>query len=145
HTGGQRDRSRHGTYAREAIAIVLGTEGTHRCPRSMPRTQVIARLERCFGGSRRLGSITHDSSRLGSITHDSSRLGSFGHARRPRSTPRPRRYVARRERAVSEPDAPATVVDEIVAALQARANPDRALGEKRYLKSDLEHWGAGVP
>lgn len=34
---------------------------------------------------------------------------------------------------------------ELDAALRARAVPGRAAGEKAYLKSDLEHYGASVP
>ncbi len=37
------------------------------------------------------------------------------------------------------------VVAEIVAGLRAAADPDRAVGEKAYLKSSIEHWGVRVP
>jgi 3-methyladenine DNA glycosylase AlkD len=37
------------------------------------------------------------------------------------------------------------VVDTIVAGLRGGAQPERAAGEKAYLKSELEHWGVGVP
>ena len=37
------------------------------------------------------------------------------------------------------------VVGTIVSELRARAPPERAQGERAYLKSSLEHWGVGVP
>jgi 3-methyladenine DNA glycosylase AlkD len=37
------------------------------------------------------------------------------------------------------------IVEAIVDGLRAGARPDRAAGEKAYLKSELEHWGVGVP
>lgn len=37
------------------------------------------------------------------------------------------------------------VVAEIVDGLRAGARPERAEGERAYLKSSLEHWGVGVP
>lgn len=37
------------------------------------------------------------------------------------------------------------VVDAIVDGLRAGARPERAAGERAYLKSDLEFWGVGVP
>jgi 3-methyladenine DNA glycosylase AlkD len=37
------------------------------------------------------------------------------------------------------------IVEEIVRSLRAAGRPERAEGEKRYLKSELEHWGVGVP
>lgn len=43
----------------------------------------------------------------------------------------------------------ATTVDAVVSAvvvgLRERARPERAEGERAYLKSDLEFWGVGVP
>lgn len=39
----------------------------------------------------------------------------------------------------------AALVEQIDAALRQAARPERAEGERRYLKSDLTHWGAGVP
>jgi 3-methyladenine DNA glycosylase AlkD len=36
-------------------------------------------------------------------------------------------------------------VEQIVSALRAAGRPERAEGEKAYLKSDLEFWGVGVP
>ena len=40
---------------------------------------------------------------------------------------------------------PAAVAAEIATGLRAHANPERAVQEKRYLKSSLEHWGVGTP
>jgi 3-methyladenine DNA glycosylase AlkD len=40
---------------------------------------------------------------------------------------------------------PAAVATEIATTLGAHANPERAVQEKRYLKSSLEHWGVGTP
>lgn len=37
------------------------------------------------------------------------------------------------------------VVEQILERLQAGAQPDRAVAERAYLKSSLEHWGVGVP
>ncbi len=37
------------------------------------------------------------------------------------------------------------VAATIVRALRDAARPERAEGERAYLKSDLEHWGCGVP
>jgi 3-methyladenine DNA glycosylase AlkD len=36
------------------------------------------------------------------------------------------------------------IVDDVVGALRAAGRPERAENEKRYLKSDLVHWGASV-
>jgi predicted kinase len=46
---------------------------------------------------------------------------------------------------VADAQATELVVEEIVAALRATADPERAVGAKAYLKSDLEFWGVGVP
>lgn len=40
---------------------------------------------------------------------------------------------------------PRGLADEIDAELRARARPERAAGEKAYLKSSLEHYGTSVP
>lgn len=37
------------------------------------------------------------------------------------------------------------VADELTAALHAHADPERAVQERRYLKSELEHLGVSVP
>lgn len=42
-------------------------------------------------------------------------------------------------------DALADLAERIDADLRARARPERAAGEKAYLKSDLVHYGASVP
>jgi 3-methyladenine DNA glycosylase AlkD len=42
-------------------------------------------------------------------------------------------------------DRPSTAVEVVVAGLRAAGRPERAARERAYLKSDLEHWGAGVP
>ncbi|SDC02165.1 3-methyladenine DNA glycosylase AlkD [Raineyella antarctica] len=40
---------------------------------------------------------------------------------------------------------PRTLAEQIDAGLRAKARPERAAGEKAYLKSDLEHYGVSMP